>query len=151
MNKKLVLNVIFDPQYLTDGYKKVLLDVYKKKFEKKCTNDGYIVNINRIHKINSTLLTNNNQIDMISVCECDIIKPEIDMEVECVIDMIHVNGIFVNMCGIKMLIPNSDEYEYYNEYFVYKNNKYIIGDNIKVKIINVRYDRYMYTCIGNLI
>ena len=34
MNKKLVLNVIFDPQYLTDGYKKVLLDVYKKKFEK---------------------------------------------------------------------------------------------------------------------
>jgi hypothetical protein len=151
MNKDIELNIVFEAQYLCDGYKEVLLRLYKEKFEEKSNKEGYIISINAVRSIKSAKLSNNNEIIVVSECNCNIIKPEKGLELSCKIDMIHVNGIFVNMRGIKMLIPNSDDYNYNNEYFIYKEDTYKIGDEIMVEIVNVRYDKFVYTCIGKLI
>ena len=74
------------------------------------------------------------------------------MKVNCIIDMIHINGIFVSKHDIKILIPSStNEYEYNNDSFKIGTTNYEVGDSINIEIINIRYDKYIYSCIGKLI
>ena len=98
------------------------------------------------------MLNNNNDIIVESLCNCDIFKPEIDMKVECKIDMIHVNGIFVSKYKIKILIPeSSNNYSYKQSHFIYNGKSYNVNDTITIRIVNIRYDKYTYSCIGKLI
>jgi len=148
----IVLSSVLKPEYLNKDYKKLLLNVYKQEYETKSNNCGYIVKVNEIKDIISSMLNNNNDIIVESLCNCDIFKPEIDMNVECKIDMIHINGIFVSKYKIKILIPeSSNNYSYKQNHFIYNKKSYYVNDNITIRIINIRYDKHTYSCIGKLI
>jgi len=148
----IVLSSIFKPEYLTRDYKSNLLKLYKEQYESTGIDIGYIVKILKIIDIISTNLDNNSQIVVESLCSCQIFKPEIGMKVTCTINMIHVNGIFVNKYDIKILVPSSNnDYEYNNDSFKFNNKKYKVGDNLDIEIINIRYDKSVYSCIGKLI
>ena len=147
-----VLSSILKPEYLTTNYKNHLLSDYKKKYETTGNELGYIVKVSSIKDIISSNISNNSDIIVESLCNCIIFKPEIGSRVRCTIDMIHVNGIFVSKYKIKILIPSSiNEYEYKHETFVVGDEEYRIGDEIDIEIVNIRYDKYIYSCIGKLI
>ena len=147
-----VLSSILKPEYLTTNYKNFLLSDYKKKYESTGNELGYIIKVLNIKDIISSNINNSTEIIIESLCNCEIFKPEIGLNVRCVIDMIHVNGIFVSKYKIKILIPSStNEYEYKYESFVVGGKEYRIGDDIEIEIVNIRYDKYVYSCIGKLI
>ena len=148
----IVLSSILKPEYLTTNYKNFLLSDYKKKYESTGNELGYIIKVLNIKDIISSNINNSTEIIIESLCNCEIFKPEIGLNVRCVIDMIHVNGIFVSKYKIKILIPSStNEYEYKYESFVVGEKEYRIGDDIEIEIVNIRYDKYVYSCIGKLI
>lgn len=147
-----VLSSILKPEYLTTNYKNHLLSDYKKKYESTGNELGYIVKVSSIKDIISSNISNNTEIIVESLCNCVIFKPEIGLIVRCTIDMIHVNGIFVSKYKIKILIPSStNEYEYKHESFIVDDKEYRLGDDIDIEIVNIRYDKYIYSCIGKLI
>jgi DNA-directed RNA polymerase subunit E'/Rpb7 len=148
----IVLSSVLEPHYLTHDYKNHLLSIYKNKYESTGNDIGYIVNILAIKDIISTNLNNDSQIIVESLCNCNIFKPDIGMKVDCVIDMIHINGIFVSKYTIKILIPSSNNnYEYCNNSFKMGGKEFKVGDTIQIEIVNIRYDKYIYSCIGKLI
>ena len=148
----IVLSSIFKPEYLTKDYKTNLLKLYKKQYESTGIDVGYIVEILKIIDIISTNLDNNSQIVVESLCYCNMFKPEIGMKVTCTINMIHVNGIFVTKYDIKILVQSSNnDYEYNNDSFKFNNERYKVGDSLDIEIINIRYDKCVYSCIGKLI
>jgi DNA-directed RNA polymerase subunit E'/Rpb7 len=129
-----------------------LLDIYRTKYESTGNDLGYIVKIHKINDIISTNLNNNSEIIVESLCNCNIFKPEVGLKINCVIDMIHINGIFVSIYKIKILIPSTtNQYEYLGNSFKINNIQYNIGDYIDIEIVNIRYDKYVYSCIGKLI
>lgn len=147
-----VLSTVLKPAYLTTNYKKDLLLDYKKKYESTGTKLGYIVTVSSIKDIISSNISNNTEIVVESLCDCVIFKPNIGLTVTCTIDMIHINGIFVSKYKIKILIPSStNEYEYRHDSFVVDGEEYKIGDKIDIEIVNIRYDKFIYSCIGKLI
>lgn len=148
----IVLSSILKPEYLTTNYKNYLLSDYKKKYESTGNELGYIIKVLNIKDIISSNINNSTEIIVESLCNCEIFKPEIGLKVRCIIDMIHVNGIFVSKYKIKILIPSStNEYEYKYESFVVGEKEYKIGNDIEIEIVNIRYDKYVYSCIGKLI
>jgi DNA-directed RNA polymerase subunit E'/Rpb7 len=148
----IVLSSVLKPEHLTNNYKEHLLKGYRDKYESTGNDIGYIVNIFGIKDIISTNLNNNSEIIVESLCNCNIFKPEVGVIVKCVIDMIHINGIFVSIYKVKILIPSSsNEYEYFGNSFKIKNKTYNVGDELNIEIVNIRYDKYVYSCIGKLI
>ena len=148
----IVLSSVLKPEYLTKNYKNHLLLDYKQKYESTGNDLGYIVKVLNIKDVISSNINNNTEIIIESLCNCVIFKPEIGMKVKCIIDMIHVNGIFVSKYKIKILIPSSsNDYEYKHDSFIVENKEYRIGDEIDIEIVNIRYDKYIYSCIGKLI
>jgi len=148
----MVLSSVLKPEYLTSNYKEDLLSDYKRKYESTGSELGYIVKVSGIKDIISSNISNNTEIIVESLCNCVIFKPHVGLRVRCSIDMIHVNGIFVSKYKIKILIPSStNDYEYKHESFVVGDKEYRIGDDIEIEIVNIRYDKYIYSCIGKLI
>lgn len=147
-----VLSTILKPEYLTSSYRNHILSEYKTKYESSANELGYIINVSKIKDIISSNLNNQSEIVVESLCECEMFKPEIDATITCVIDMIHVNGIFVSKYDIKILIPsNSNDYVYNVNVFSVNGKEYKIGDDIDIIIVNIRYDKNVYSCIGKLI
>jgi DNA-directed RNA polymerase subunit E'/Rpb7 len=148
---ELLLSSILHPQYLHNKYKDNLLQVYKEDYENKSNTYGYVISVHNISKILSSNINNNNEIIVESYCNCDVFKPVIGMEVECIISLIHVNGIFMGKHGVKMIVSSSDDYEYSENKFRCDDKDYVVGDSISVTIVDVRYDKFSYSCVGKLI
>ena len=147
----LELKSILQPKYLNSEYKRKLLQSYKGDYEKSSNENGYIVKINNIIDIVSSHINNNNDIIIVSKCNCSIFKPIPNMEVNCKIDLIHVNGLFMSKYDIKIMVPKSDEYIFKSDHILINNKKYIVGNNLDIIIIDVRYYKNIYSCIGKLI
>lgn len=147
----LELKSILQPKYLNSEYKEKLLQAYKTDYEKSSNENGYIVKINNIIDIVSSCINNNNDIIIISNCDCTIFKPIPNMEVNCKIDLIHVNGLFMSKYDIKIMVPKTDDYIFNTDYILINNKKYIVGDLLDIIIIDVRYYKNIYSCIGKLI
>ena len=147
-----VLSCVLKPEFLLPSYKEHILSEYRKKYESSANELGYIIKVNSIKDIISSNLNNNSNIIVESLCDCDIFKPDVGIKVRGVIDMIHINGIFVRKYEIKILIPSSgNDYTYCDNTFKYGGKEYKKGDEIDVEIINIRYDKFIYSCIGKLI
>ena len=155
IEKKICLN----SKYLNSNIYKHLLDTLINITSEMCTQDGYILKINRIVDIlNHTIgRTNNDNIFNIKF-EADIFKPQKNMKVTGNVCMIYKDGIFINIIDKqKMLIPtnNLKEYEYIEKSNIYKhkNTKNIItiGDNIKCIIKAVGYINKSYSCFGEIL
>lgn len=147
----LELSSILEPKYLSKEFKKNLLTNYKNDYENKSNESGFIVKIDKINNIISSFINNCNEIIIKSKCDCVVFKPVVGMKLECKIDLIHINGLFLNTFGIKIMVPSSDNYIYKHDHIIFNNVKYNVGDNINICIVNVRFYKNIYSCIGKLI
>lgn len=147
----LSLSSVLHPKFLSKGFKDELLKIYKHEFTHTSNSYGYIINVHKILEIISSEINKDNQTVIQSKCDCEIFKPEVGMEISCLIDIIHINGIFLSKHGVKIIVPSSDSYIYEDNKFVYNNEEYLVGDSICIKIIDVRYDKFTYSCVGKLI
>ena len=147
----LVLNTVYPPHLLDKDYKTKVLSLYKDKYERNSITGSYIITVDNIVEIISTMLDKANNIIIRSLCNCNIFKPIIGNQLVCKIDMIHINGIFVSKYDIRILIPSSDSYTYNNNTFTYKDKLYNKGDEICIELINIRFEKYIYTCIAKLV
>ena len=146
-----IFTINYPPRLLKKGYKQELLNLYRNKYNTKSIKNGYIININNIVDIISTILDNNNNIIVKSLCDCNIFTPTIGLQTMCNIDMIHINGIFVSKYNIKILIVSDESYTYNNNTFIYKDTIYSKNDQINVELTNIRFEKNIYTCIGKLV
>tara|TARA_Y100000114_G_C11672134_1_gene284297 strand:- start:190 stop:648 length:459 start_codon:yes stop_codon:yes gene_type:complete len=151
MKKNLVLKCILNPIQLNTKYKETIFNYLKENYENKSVNAGYIVNIISIKEfIHNTIY--NGHIIIKLLCYCDVFKPSVGDIVNCKVNMIHLNGIFVSIYNIKILLPNKDNiFNIQNNICIYNNRNINIGDYINVVIKNIRFDNFNYTCIGNII
>lgn len=151
MIKNIVLDYSIKPHNLHTNFNTILYDKIKEKYINKCVNAGYIININKIKEIIHNKIIDGNIIVKM-LCECDIYKPKTDDVINCKVNMIHINGIFVNKYNIKILIPNiSNKFNIQNNVCKYGNKIINIGDNIDVVIKQIRFENFNFTCIGNIV
>jgi hypothetical protein len=147
----LELSSILQPKHLNKEYKTNLLINYKNDYENNSNDCGFIVKINNIENVITSFLNNSNEIIIKSKCDCIVFKPIVGMELDCKIDLIHINGLFLNKYGIKIMVPSSGDYIYKQDHIVLNNVKYKVNDNISISIVNVRFYKNIYSCIGKLI
>ena len=147
----LTLTSVLEPRFLHKKFKDDLIKVYRDKYENKSLSEGYIIKINKIEDIVTSVINSNNEIVVKSKCDCDIYNPVVGDDMECTIDLIHINGIFMSKYGIKIIVPSSDDYKYNPGYIEVGDKKFEVGDDITIHIINVRYDKFAYSCIGKIL
>lgn len=147
----LILTSVLEPRFLHKNFKDDLIKVYKDEYENKSLSEGYIVKIKKIEDIVSSVINNNNDIIVKSKCECEIFNPIVGDDMDCNIDLIHINGVFMSKYGIKIIVPSSDDYKYNSNYIEVGGRKFRVGDNITIRIVNVRYDKFTYSCIGKIL
>ena len=131
----------------------------EKKIRKKvgmCSKEkGYIImihNIQRHKKLQNTISrVSGNCIFTVSYDICTL-KPEIGHVYKVLISSIFKEGIFCEYNNIKILIPSTElkQYTFQNKILVSKDSTIQIGDWIKIRIQNVRYDDQNYQCIAKL-
>lgn len=148
MRKNIVLNCLLKSDELNNSYKDTILSKLKIKYENSSLNSGYIIKVISIKEfIHNTILNGDTNIKLL--CDCDVYKPVIEDVIKCKVDMIHINGIFVSLYNIKILIPNKDNiFDIKNNVCFYKNLEINIGDYIDIIIRNIRFENFNYTCIG---
>ena len=151
MKKNLVLDCVIEPYELNSDYKILFYNKLKKKYENKSLNSGYIISVNKIKEyIHNKIVDGVVVVKML--CECDVYKPKIDDIITCNVNMIHLNGIFVNKYNIKILVPNTlDIFDIRDNKCVYKDKTINIGDDIDVIIKQIRFENFNFTCIANII
>jgi DNA-directed RNA polymerase subunit E'/Rpb7 len=114
--------------------------------------DGCIINIHKINTIIDNYVDTNTifTVDM----TIDIIKPQIGDILTSTIAMIFDSGIFLTISDIKIMIPSSNLLGgiFNRNNNTYKVGKYVykIGDEIKVKIEQIRYLRHQFSCIASI-
>lgn len=151
MIKNLVLDCDINPNQLNSNYKDIIYDILKNMYEKKSIKSGYIISINKIKDFIHNNI-NNGVVSLKLLCECDVYKPIIDDTVNCKVEMIHINGIFVTKYNIKILIPNTlNIFEIRNNKCIYNEKEINIGDNIDITIKQIRFDNLNFTCIGDIV
>jgi len=151
MRKNVVLNCKVQPHNLTGNYRNTIYDLLKTRYVNKSLTVGYIITVNSIKEfIHNKIINGDVHVKML--CDCDVYKPIINDIITCNVNMIHINGIFVNKYGIRILLPNT------NNIFLIKNNQCIyndrtinINDCIDVRIKQIRFENNNYTCIGNIV
>ena len=151
MIKNLVLDCNIKSCDLNSNYKNTLYETLKIKYEDNCINENYIIKINKIKDFIHNEIKNGDVFIKI-LCECDVYKPTIDDVIKCKVNMIHINGIFVNKYNIKILIPNIlNTFDINNNICKYKDKIINIDDEIDVIIKQIRFENFNFTCIGNIV
>lgn len=144
--------VILEPENFSDDITPLLIK--KLKADKYCSEKhGYIIDIENIISFTSAIsrINGHNIVDVLF--NALTIKPTIGKEFECIVNMIFPQGIFAEYMNIQIVIPASEltEFVYDNQTF-FKSDKVIkIGDKIKIRIVNTRYKKHKFSCIGSLI
>lgn len=149
-------NIVLHPRYINKNFLSTLSDILKKKEVGKCTKEsGYIYDISRINILDNTILPNGNILFLVSF-EASNIKPEIGDEITPTVSHIFNHGVILNLEKTDVLIPgrdlNSEGWSYSSPPKFSKGKEEInIGDKLKVKITQVRYDNEKFSCIAKLI
>lgn len=128
------------------------LSLFKEKYNSTCNKKyGYILDILKINKVlNSTISIYNG--NCILTCEIQIVNllPIIHNSIEGIIQKIYKEGIFL-LCEncMKIFIPTENLKD--NHYSGnLKDFKPKINEQIIVKIIDIRFSKGKYDCIGKI-
>lgn len=150
MKKNLVLQCLLEPIHLNSSCKKTIFNLLKEKYEGNSVNAGYIIKVLSIKEFIHNTISNGN-VNIKMLCDCDVFKPIVDNVISCKVDMIHLNGIFVSIHNIKILIPNKNNmFDIRDNVCMYKDKSINIGDYIDIIIKHIRFDNNSYTCIGEI-
>ena len=145
INKKLHLDV----NKLDSDYKSSLLHLARNLYEKKCTKEGYVVEVTKvIDVIDNTISATTNRVIFDTILEFKIIKPEVGKQIEGKICMLMPGGIFVDVLSImKVFVPieNSDSLE------MCYGDLYKVGTTIRVEFTQLRYADKNFSCLAKLV
>lgn len=151
MTSKIVLKSILEPRFLDKNYKQHILKNLRETHNNSAISTGYIIEVRDILDIIHNFININNLLEIKLLCLVDLLKLQVNSVIkDCEIVMIHNNGIFVNKYKIKILIPNNklNSFEYQNNTCHYKDQLLTCGDIIDVIIVDIRFEKNEYTCIG---
>ena len=151
MQSKIVLNCLLEPKFLDKNYEKHILTKLKETHNNSSITSGYIIEVNNILDIIHNNINVNNLLEIKLLCLVELLKLQVNTTIDdCNIVMIHNNGIFVNKYKIKILIPNNEEnnFTYINNTCKYKDRILSCGDLIDIIIVDIRFEKNEYTCIG---
>lgn len=171
-------NISLDPSCLTSTLRELVYSDLKKKYERVCCgDDGFIVSIDEMIKMDNIINKDSITITFMITFKATTIKPEKDMLVSFVPTLLLQKGIFGKMYDcINFFIPDSTlidaGYQFNtttNSFFkkeilkeeVKKGRKKEIIEKelistidkdttVKVKIEQIKYDGIKYNCITSL-
>lgn len=149
------------PNKMDKNYYEHIMEVIREKYQQKCiVNYGYIISINKIHRILSDdigTIIPSAQI-LVEIC-CKVFLPKINMKFNACIDIIFTHGIFIHRDKIRILIPMINienkwkiKKDFSSCFLVHKetNNTLKKGDIINICLVDVRFEKDGYSCIGEL-
>ena len=129
--------------------------IKEQSMQKSCSRDyGYIIDIIKIISWKDMLSRNNGSNIITAQLEAHTFLPKVGLVIDCMVNMIFPQGIFAEYLDMKLVIPACDDVlkNFIFENQMFKNNDKIvkIGDLIKVEILNIRYNKNNFSCIGKL-
>ena len=88
-------------------------------------------------------------------CVVDIFTPEVDLELDCKVHLVINHGIIaystiVDSLSIFIPISNLKGMEFKGDIFKSDTNTIRRGDDIKVKITDIKYEKKNYKCIATI-
>lgn len=148
------------PSDILANYQTILLNKIVEKFEKKSfEQNGIIIKVLKILECKSLPITENSiYLQFLITFEAQVYKPLVDNEMEIQIHKIYSYGVFYFDEQIRVLIPSSslqDDYclEKKEDVFILKNEKNETiqeGDDIKIILTNVRFEKNGFNCLGKI-
>ena len=156
---KLKRKLYMHPEFLDENLSSHIKEKLKENYEGECSKrDGFICKILGIFSYRNNHIINNPLIEFNISFKAMVLKPEPGKVLSVKVNMVFHHGIFAELNSLKILIPTSrlKKYKFKNviesseSYFYYKKNEISVGSNIKAKIVEVRYERGKYSCIGDL-
>lgn len=150
--QQLVKKVYLEPQYLDSDLKETLLKKVRSVYVKDCFKQiGYISEINTIEEIlDNDISSCNSKICFTLKLNIVALKPILNQTIDGTVAMFFKNGILIIVCNcLKILIPSNSiegDYDHINNRF----GPYTLGQILRVKIVNIKYDNKNYCCIGHL-
>ena len=149
----LVEKIILESKYINKDIKKNILNILKKLKEECTEKYGYIIDIIKIIKIiDNKILDNTGDILITVKFSAKILKPKIDIELNAKINMVFNHGIFCEYIHLPILIPYTKlkDFEYQDKKFIKGDKILKIGDDINVKLTDIRYHKKKFNCIASL-
>lgn len=149
------------PEQMDHYYQDHIMKVIREKYQNKCLIDyGYILSIDKIHKILSddigTIIPSAHVLVEI---QCMVFLPKIGMMFHVDIDIIFAHGIFIHRDKIRILIPMvnledswSIQKDFTTNRLVHKSDGRVLkkGNHILIRLVDVRFEKDGYSCIGEL-
>lgn len=155
LERKLSIPSNFLDANLKSHITKKLKDITNNECSKEY---GYFIDIKKICNIKDNYISSNCENIFIVEFEAEVLKPDIGKEFEGIVCMLFGGGIFLNIHNrLKVLIPLSSlpdfEYVQTKNHFINKNNKKVINQNDKLKVVisGTKYSKQNFSCFGNLV
>jgi DNA-directed RNA polymerase subunit E'/Rpb7 len=147
--------ICLEPNMLDENITNHLLDKIKLDYLKKCDQEhGYITKIyDKIHILDNIISSSSIGVFFRVRFTVKAHKPQVNSEYDGKVCMVFQNGIFVEVFEkMKVLIPNNKMGKYkYNKNIYKDGNKTIsVGDEVKIKIDMIKYEKQNFNCIGSL-
>jgi DNA-directed RNA polymerase subunit E'/Rpb7 len=149
-----------EPELLTKDLENNLFEKIKTLYKNNCSQEyGYILDIIKIERILDNYISSaDSQLLIKLIFQAETLLPQIGNIYEGKVSMLRENaGIFVDIANKFKILISKDQLKKYkfdnNEMcFVYKDKKIQYADNIRVKILRLRYDAdKKYSILGELI
>ena len=143
--------VYLEPRYLDQNIMDHLLVKITEMTFGECTKEyGHIISVERIIEI-----VNNEDTIFTVRFEAETLKPETGNKYTGVVCMVYKDGIFINVAEKqKMLIPSITlrgyTFEDVSGSYTKGNKRIKEGDEIKVVVTAVKYNKQSFSCVGSL-
>ena len=151
--KTITKDIILEAKYLNNNIRENIIDKIRE-LKDSCTEEyGYIIDINNdVNIINNKIIDNTGDILFKIKFGAKVLKPVIGMELNAKINMVFNHGIFCQYLNLPILIPYTKlaEYEYIDKKFKKGGDELQIGDDINIKITDIRYHNKNINCIASL-
>lgn len=149
--------ITVDPSYLNKEIKSHIYNIIKDEFNDKCFKEyGYILSVNNLISYNVNTISNTNSKIIFTVTfNADTLNPKIGDIIKGTIFHVDKMCILMNISNkAKVIIPinmmNGYEYSEVDKCYIKNKKKYCIGDDITVKINNLRYASNKFDYIASL-
>lgn len=149
-------NIELSPEYMNNNIRNTLLSKLQEKYVNKTCKDGYITSLNSIVSIDNTYINDNTYFLIFVVsCDVDIFTPIVNLELDCKVHLVINHGIIaysniVESLSIFIPISNLKGMEFKGDVFKSDTNTIRRGDDIKVKITDIKYEKKNYKCIATI-
>lgn len=159
------VEITLPPEKIDNDYHSHMMNLIKEKYENKCvSNYGYIILIQDIVRILADEIGTMIPFARVVVeVSCIIFAPRVGMEFRIPIHIILTHGIFIHVERIRILIPmkqiehewelhkSSMMFHYLTRRHDHQGRQLKAGDEIRIRLINIRFEKHGYLCIADLV